>query len=304
MTKTIRLVLKLQRFEVIVLSIAALVLTAVTLVVTSQLSALPAQIAVCPDPSTCRSLEEQFAQLKLQAAPITLLNLVLPIFAGLILGVPIVAREIERGTAALPWSMSASRRRWFLWRFMILGCVVVVLSVLAAFGSELLASASYPGLDMARSFRDVETRGLILVGRALVAFSLASLAGAIMGRTLSGLLLAIALAAAALFGLELGQEAWLRADSVPMPEGVSLDDAVVREVGYLLPDGRVVDWDTAWTALSDPNSNPADSFPERYIGVQPDLAPEKRAREVTIAVLAGLLAGGFATLVVDRRRPY
>jgi hypothetical protein len=157
---------------------------------------------------------------------------------------------------------------------------------------------------MAHSFREIETRGPIIVARALAAFSLASLAGAVMGRALPGLLLATAMSAAVFFGLQLANESWLHADAAPMQEGVSLDDAVVREVGFLLPDGRIVDWETALGAIDDPNSSPADVFPERHIGVEPRFAPEKRARETASILLATFVAAALATVVVDRRRPY
>jgi ABC-type transport system involved in multi-copper enzyme maturation permease subunit len=304
MMRTARLVLKLQRFEVVVLSIATLALSAVTLLVAARLSTLPIEIAACKYPSNCSALQEEFNQLRLQTLAFALLDLVLPTFAGLIIGVSIVAREIERGTASLPWAMSASRRGWFLWRFAILGGVVAILSLLPAITSELLAGASNPGVDMAHSFREIETRGPIIVARALAAFSLASLAGAVMGRALPGLLLATAMSAAVFFGLQLANESWLHADAAPLPEGVSLDDAIVREVGFLLPDGRIVDWETALGTMDDPNSSPADVFPERYIGVEPRFAPEKRARETASILLATFVAAALATVVVDRRRPY
>ena len=38
--------------------------------------------------------------------------------AGLFLGVPVVARELERGTARLAWSLAPSRMRWYLARLL------------------------------------------------------------------------------------------------------------------------------------------------------------------------------------------
>jgi len=300
----VRLVLKLQRFEIVVLSIAALALTAVTLLVAARLYALPLEIAACRFPTNCSTLQDEFNRLRQQTLVFALLNVVLPIFAGLIIGVPIVAREIERGTASLPWAMSASRRGWFLSRLAILGGVVAILSLLSAITSELLSGASNPGVDMAHSFREVETRGPIIVARGLAAFSLASLAGAVMGRALPGLLLAAAMSLAVFFGLQLANDSWLHTDAGPMPEGVSVDDAVISDVGYLLPDGRIVDWDTAWQALDDPSTNPVEAFPQRYVGVEPGLAPGKRAREALVMLMASFMAAALATVVVERRRPY
>ena len=40
----------------------------------------------------------------------------LPFVVGILLGVPIVGRELELRTAALAWSLSGDRRRWLLSR--------------------------------------------------------------------------------------------------------------------------------------------------------------------------------------------
>ena len=53
---------------------------------------------------------------------------VFPIVAGLLAGGPIVARELENGTARLAWSLGPSRLRWFVQR-----AGPIILMVAAAF---------------------------------------------------------------------------------------------------------------------------------------------------------------------------
>ena len=53
--------------------------------------------------------------------------------AGLFLGVPIVARELERGTARLAWSLAPSRMRWFLARMLP---ILVVLALVTFLGGH------------------------------------------------------------------------------------------------------------------------------------------------------------------------
>lgn len=50
-------------------------------------------------------------------------------------------------------------------------------------------------------------------------------------------------------------------------------------------------------------TTPEEVYPYRYIGVPAQLAPEKRAREIGVILLAGLACVGAATLVVNRWRP-
>jgi hypothetical protein len=300
---TIRLTLKQQRFEIAVFALATIAVAVVAVVVILRLTALPVEIARCQDPPTCAALGQELFQLTPRAFPIAALGALIPVFAGLVIGIAVVGREIERGTAWLPWSFSPSRRTWLMRRVIVLGAVVGALALIPAVTSEMLASAANPGVDLGASFRETGMRGPVIIARALAAFGLALLAGAVVGRTLPALLLAIAGIAAVSVGVTLGQETWLRAEAYPIPETASVDDAFIRDVAFVLPDGRLVDWDTAWTQLSDPNTSPMDAFPQRYIGIPGTLAPEKRAREAAIILAVGVLAAATSAVVVGRRRP-
>ncbi len=93
---------------------------------------------------------------------------IFPFVAGLLLGAPLVAREIDRGTARLAWSLSPSRLRWYVQR---IGPVIVVLGAAAmAIGivADRLTGAVMPTADLSNSFVGFHGRGLLLATNALM----------------------------------------------------------------------------------------------------------------------------------------
>lgn len=303
--RTARLVLKQSRFEIVVLGGALVILAIAILSVAVRLGIAAAQVEACSDAIACAAAEEARGQLDGLTIPVIFAGVALPIVAGVLFGVPLVAREIERGTASLPWAMSRSRRDWFLPRLAILGLTLAALTALPAIALEVWLRAVLPSVDVAHSYIYADARGPIVVARAVAAFSLGALCGALTGRVLPGLLLAIAASAVLLAGLQLVDDSLLRADAVPLaadPAGVG--QSLVLATGYDLPDGRIVDWETAVALIDDPNRAPEDVFPIRSIGVPANLAPEKAVREIGLILLASAACVGGAVLVVDRRRPY
>ena len=84
---------------------------------------------------------------------------------GLIVGIPLVARDIEQGTAQIAWTLGRSRTRWLLRRIAFGLLVVVVLLAGLAVMTDLLGAAMQPNDDLARSFFFEGNRGLIIVAR-------------------------------------------------------------------------------------------------------------------------------------------
>lgn len=118
---------------------------------------------------------------------------VVPLAVGLILGVPVIAREVELRTTHLAWSLEARRWRWVLARSLpMLVLLVAGLVVLAMLGQEVLSLQS-PG-NTWDLLGDLGARGLPLVTRGVAVFAIALFAGAVMGRTLPGILVATVLA--------------------------------------------------------------------------------------------------------------
>lgn len=118
---------------------------------------------------------------------------VVGVLAGVILGVPVVARELELRTVSLAWSLAGDRRRWLLQRFIpVLGLAAVMLAIAAAAEGWLHAAGLEPrqGPDMDW----LGAQGPTFFGRGIMALGLALLVGALIGRTLPAFLVAGSLA--------------------------------------------------------------------------------------------------------------
>ena len=107
--------------------------------------------------------------------------------AGLFLGVPVVARELERGTARLAWSLAPSRMRWYLARLLPLLVLLAIVTFLAGIAADRFVAATTDGDrpgELVHGVRlpgsaDRQPRGLRLRRRA-------SPSGAIVARALPG----------------------------------------------------------------------------------------------------------------------
>jgi hypothetical protein len=106
---------------------------------------------------------------------------ILPAALGLVLGTPIVAREIEQGTNRLAWTQSIGRTRWLAIKLCVAGLVVA--AALAALDPLLawwhVAEARGPEI-LPGSF---SITGFVDVGYALFAFMLGAALGSLIRRT-------------------------------------------------------------------------------------------------------------------------
>ncbi|MFB7472302.1 ABC transporter permease [Kitasatospora sp. NPDC056184] len=163
----------------------------------------------------CEALSQRFANQYDSTAFLAILFVLLPLLAGLFLGAPLVAREVENGTHRLVWTQGISRRRWILTKFGLIGAVALVLSVGFALGAAWwLAPLADNGLGRFRYlFFDVQ--GVAPIGYTLFAVALGILAGTLSRRTLPamGVSLAAFIAVRALVEL-LARPAFLPAKSL------------------------------------------------------------------------------------------
>jgi len=166
----------------------------------------------------------------------------LPIAFGLVLGVPLVAREVEHQTAQLAWSLSPSRTRWLLARTMPIIAVLVLTLATVGVAAEALAQARAAGEDP--GFVRYDQRGVFVPLRGLMAFASAMLLGIWFGRTLPALLAALTLVVALLIGLTVGLDTWLARDAVAIPlisepPDMRLVGARLYDEVSIMPDGTV-----------------------------------------------------------------
>jgi hypothetical protein len=191
------LTLRIHRFEaafaVLALSLFGLALMAFIV----RISAVHV-----PDACAVRSTRDLACDLALSAwydaaGGSNLVRGIAPVIVGLgsalVLGVPLVAREVETGSALLAWSLSARRRRWLLHRMLpMLAILMVGMSAIALLGDQLRQLLDLR-LDEPPRIGDLRSDPFILVAAVFMGFGLALLAGALTGRLFPAFLLAAVL---------------------------------------------------------------------------------------------------------------
>lgn len=318
-----RLTFRLHRFELLAVAIAAAALAVAALIVRMRLEAIgvaPACLvtgalhAGLAAPSAgCAEPLMRFVEIdRREVAPLFAIMLVFPILAGLLVGVPAVSREVERGTAPLPWTLDGSRRHWLATRLAILAAVLLISFVPLALATDSLEAARSPLVDPAASFGDEGVRGVVLIARALAGFAIGALAGLVLGRQLPGLIAGILLGAAVLVGLTVAIDAWSAAVAVVRPvDAARVGDRAIAtrlrgQAGTLytfaqvdamqpprpdLPPGAV---DEQWIQAH---------FEEVSLLVPGDRYPQAVALQLAILLggSSGLVAGSL--VAIERRRP-
>jgi hypothetical protein len=224
-------------------------------------------------------------------------------FAGVYLGTPIIASEIERGTAVLPWTMGASRLRWLAPRILLIAVWLVVLATAIGLGlDQIHAITVSPDIPITATLDKYELRGWMIPSRALVAFAAALFAGAVLGRALPALLTGVALSGIVVAGVVvLG--GILNGTSM---ERVGYDDGSIVNTLVLIDNttGGYISYGEAEAII--PQSNPAFEvrFTEVPVGVPGRASPIVVTREV-LALLVGASALFIAgSVVTNRRKPY
>lgn len=163
---------------------------------------------------------------------------IVPFAAGLLVGVPIVARELETGTAQTAWSLYASRRRWLARQATMVGFPVLLAVCLAALGAahvESLRQASGGGEAVLR----IGGYGLPAVIRGLAAFAIGVLLGALLARSVPALVLGALLCFALIFAVGAVRDDWLaRQPSSPIPDGVMT--SMTTGWAYQTPEGLLI----------------------------------------------------------------
>ncbi len=269
MLRSALLTFRMHRFEVLITA-AMVTLTAISAIVAySHVSAAnPTDecwmqnwdfSGAVPDTPGCRASVEAFwpvaSEAGFVASPIATL---LPFVIGLLLGVPVVGREIEMRTATLAWSLSGDRHRWLLARLLpmlaLAGVGLVVAAVLVAEMARAAHPWNYLGPGRIPNLTEIGSEGMTLVGRGVMALGVAVLAGAMIGRTLPAFALGAVLCFAFIFGGAPTHQAVLGAQlSVwrSAPYGDEMSEAPHLYVGqfrqeYRTSDGRVLGDEELW----------------------------------------------------------
>jgi hypothetical protein len=179
-----------------------------------------------------RHFEDQFAG---WAAAVRGLA-VLPVLAGLFIGAPLLARELEHGTHRLAWTQGVTRRRWLLSKAALLAAATLVAGSIAS-AVVMWWRAPFDTLEgrIAPSGFDIE--GLVVPAYALFALALGVLAGLLFRRTVAAMTATLlAFAATRLAVLELLRPHFLP----PLQRTVPASDTG-RQVGDWILSDTLVD---------------------------------------------------------------
>jgi hypothetical protein len=258
-----------------------------------------------PSPAACERAGAAFYDLQARlVSPVTGVLLVVTFGTPALLGVLVVGRELERGTTRLAWSLAPSRWRWYGARLLPVLAIVAGLTFVAGIAMDRVTGAMEPGLDLSRAFAGFGGRGGLIPSRAIFIFAIAVLTGALLGRTLPALMLAVVLAFGGLAAGERIHDKILQVEAVVVPEQAAGPGDRYIDQRFQLPDGSLVGWDEIY--VLDPPPDDAEWIPKYPMVAL--IVPGERFRFVELREAAALAAGALAALllaglIVSRRRP-
>lgn len=319
-----RLAFRIQRFEILAAALLVAVIGVTAVIVRARLDGVGAPVeCLAPwifdyvgyDAGRCEPLRDAFLRIRSDEAGLVMTTMqALPFVVGLMLGVGLVGREIEGGTAATVWALAGSRRRWLTGRLVPVLAVLVGLLAFAAITSELLAQGREPWLFGRPSFDVAGLHGVSVIARGFAAFGLALAIGAWSGRMLPVIILSGLLALFLAVGGLMLFETWVEANGheieVPSWFNGEYDGGIFRGQGaWRLPDGTVISGFD-----SDPGAYaPVGVDPSRWVeqnvqkiafGVVSADYPAWIATEVAVFSFFGLILVATTYTIVERRRPF
>jgi hypothetical protein len=158
------------------------------------------------------------------------LFMITPALLGLFWGAPLIARELETGTAALVWNQSVTRRKWLAVKLAVVGVAALITSGLAGLA---LGWAAAP-LDRVNQDRFTTlffgTRGLVPAAYAIFAVFLGAALGLLVKRTLP----AMALTAVAFVVVQVLMPNLVRPHLLPpRTTAAPVTAAVIRDLSFL-----------------------------------------------------------------------
>lgn len=307
-----RLTLRLSRFELlafggfIVLFIVSTVVTAAWIDSLRPPAECLANVETHPISCEAKGAAWYVAQNSVAGLSVGLM-VFLSFAAGIFLGVPIVAREVERGTSRLVWSLTPSRMRWFLARLLPILVVLAVVTFVAGVAADRWFAAVSPNDDPANSFNQFGFRGLLIASRVVFIFAVAVALGAIVARALPAVILTAVIATIGLAGGERVHQMILASEAVAVPVdaqngGGGKPGDLYLDQKFVLPDGSLVDY--GYFGGQDPydaNGNP--KYPIVAIVVPGERYRFVETREALALAGGSIVALVLAGFVVSRRRP-
>ena len=229
MMGALRLAWRLQRWELVSLAAFVLAVVIAQVAIGWRMEEIQAGAPGCfgqaygpagSDQGSCEASFRAYSALQ-QIGPYAAVPATLsPFLIGLLLGPPLIGREIEGRTAPIAWSLSRSRRRWLALRGIpIIGLALAALLLVGLSGQTVARqlAAGEPGFDAAVA------PAPLLVARGALALSVGLAAGAIIGRTFAAVLATAFVLVVAHVGLTAGMDAWMAAEAQPVEQSSGME---------------------------------------------------------------------------------
>jgi hypothetical protein len=243
--------------------------------------------------------------------PAAIATFVAPIIVGIVLGIALLAREIEQQTTNFAWSIAPSRAAWLRDRLIPILLVLLVIAFAGGWLGDVFQGLRTRGVDPSRNFEGLGLRGPVIPAVALLVFGIAGLVGALVGRQLPALIISGALIGFGVYLANTVSDAWLQNDvEFATYDRVELGDKILDSV-IRTPEGEFITWDEAYRRYGSEVDNVS------YDGTDTTSRLRVATRYVpgekypaAVARLGGMLGGGgtvaiaLTFLVVGRRRPY
>ena len=315
---------RLHRFELVAVWLGGAVLAVAAMLIAAQFRAVNAPAdclgrvdvhgAVALVRPACAAPVEAFARIDMdEARRYFILPLPFAAAAGMLLGVAAMGRELERGTAPLPWTLSGQRWRWLGARAAVLLALVLAAVVPVALAADYLEGVRAPGVDAMASFADETARGWPMVAVAVAAFAVGLAVGTLVGRQLPGLIVAAVVTGVLLTGVTVAMDHWTASAAVARPlDAGRWGDRSFEAMFQSRADGRLLSYPEA-TALQPPRPDlPPGTVDDAWLQQNFKevllLVPGSRYPEA-VALRSAMLLGSagvflvLALVVVERRRP-
>ena len=307
--RSVLLSFRIQRFETTIIVGAAVLSVVVSAIVISLFTSGgyaqcfaadgPVLTSLCQSPMV--NWLSRIARISITVVPL------FPLVAGLLAGGPIVARELETGTARLAWSLGPSRLRWFVQRALPILVMVLVASTAIGLTADALVKLLAPATDLDRSFVGFRWRGPLVGVEAVLVTSIALAVGAILGRIVPTMILTLIL----LLGLVIAVDKVERTTLVSEAEMASgqtyfwSDANLQLESRVKFPNGEILTYEEAFATHPEMNEPWTDQPPYEDVILY---IPGERYHDVErreLLAFGGLALGfvGIATIAVMRRRP-
>jgi hypothetical protein len=310
-----RITARLHRFELVVFIALAVLGVLATILVAAELDAV-GYTATCvdamrtgaPTPPDCEfKINEFYGIVSGRGWIVTGLTGFVPLAAALLLGVAVVGRELDRGTTRLAWALTPSRMRWLAQRLVPVLLVVTLVGLALGAAADRWLAAAEPGIDPANAFAAFGNRGPVLAARGVFVFALAVAIGALLGRALPALIVAVIVATVGIAGGTQVHQRILRSEAVPIDEARMSAGDLWMDQRFRLPDGTLIGWEDVERYDPPPAEFTEDTvwptLPQVTFGIPGERYGEVALREIGVLVGGSVVALAATAAIVLRRRP-